>query len=92
MTQVSIQAIYENGVLKPLEPVELPDQQVVELSINMAGGQPHIVRLGGAWSPYLTGEAPTLDEIQQWTQAAQAQSLERLIDLLGEEQDDSRQF
>jgi predicted DNA-binding antitoxin AbrB/MazE fold protein len=33
MTQ-NIQAIYENGVLRPLEPLNLPENQIVEIDVR----------------------------------------------------------
>ncbi len=33
MTQ-SIQAIYENGILRPLQPLDLPENSVVELDVR----------------------------------------------------------
>jgi predicted DNA-binding antitoxin AbrB/MazE fold protein len=36
-TTPSFQAVYENGVLRPLEPLALPEHQVVSLTILPAG-------------------------------------------------------
>lgn len=47
---MTIQAIYENGVFRPTEPVELPDKSEVEISIQS-------VKPGGAHP----GLAPLLD-------------------------------
>ncbi len=37
MTSRVIPAIYENGVLKPLEPLDLVDQQTVYITVATAG-------------------------------------------------------
>lgn len=34
----TIHAIYENGVFRPIEPVNLPDRTAVELELRVAGG------------------------------------------------------
>ena len=33
--QMTIHAIYENGVFRPLEPVELPDKTEVQISVHV---------------------------------------------------------
>ncbi len=35
---IDINAVYENGVLKPLEPVALPEHQQVQVSIRVSSG------------------------------------------------------
>jgi predicted DNA-binding antitoxin AbrB/MazE fold protein len=51
-----IKAVYKDGVLKPLEPLGLPEDQVVELQIQVKGGQPRkVAKLKGAWADYLVG-------------------------------------
>lgn len=46
MTQ-RVNAIYEQGVLKPLEPLDLKDQELVSLSIDKVGGNsPGLVEEG----------------------------------------------
>ena len=34
------QAIFENGVLRPLQPVHLPEQQRVLVPVNTVGAEP----------------------------------------------------
>lgn len=35
--QIIIRAIYEDGVFKPLEPLDMADREIVELRVNPAG-------------------------------------------------------
>jgi predicted DNA-binding antitoxin AbrB/MazE fold protein len=35
--QIIIRAIYEDGVFKPLEPLDMADREIVELHIELAG-------------------------------------------------------
>ncbi len=34
MSQNNIQAIYENGILRPLAPLDLPEQSIVEIDVR----------------------------------------------------------
>ncbi len=88
MTQVVIRAIYEGGVFKPLESLELPEKQVVELHIQPTPHQGQIIRLAGSWAHYLTDKAPAFEEIEQWTHAAHGASVDRLLDQVGGAFDD----
>lgn len=36
----SIQAIFENGMLRPLTPLDLPENSIVELDVKDIGSQP----------------------------------------------------
>jgi len=89
MQQV-IRAVYEDGVLKPLDPVHLSEQEVVELRIETAGEQRRVVSLGGSWASYAVEEAPSFEEIQYLTHGAHCESLNRLLDQLDTESDDHR--
>jgi predicted DNA-binding antitoxin AbrB/MazE fold protein len=45
---MTVQAIYDNGVFRPLDVVELPDQMKVQLTVepaNSGGGHPALMRL-----------------------------------------------
>jgi predicted DNA-binding antitoxin AbrB/MazE fold protein len=68
--QQTIRAVYEDGVLRPLEPINLPDQQVVELHIQTAGEQRRIAHLGGSRAAYISGDIPSFEEIQDLTHIA----------------------
>jgi predicted DNA-binding antitoxin AbrB/MazE fold protein len=75
-----IKAKYENGVLKPLEPLDLPENQVVELRIEVKEERPRkIAKLGGAWAQYLKGESLSFEEIQALTHDEHMRSLERTL-------------
>jgi predicted DNA-binding antitoxin AbrB/MazE fold protein len=65
----TIRARYQNGVLKPLEPLDLPENQVVEIHIEPTE-QPagEVVKLGGAWAQYFPdGDTLSFEEIQRIT-------------------------
>lgn len=61
---ITIQAIYEDGVFKPLSPLELPDKQQVELHIDLQTDlSPTQTKFGGILAPYWEGEVPDIEEI-----------------------------
>jgi predicted DNA-binding antitoxin AbrB/MazE fold protein len=43
----TVHAVYENGVFRPVEPVDLPDHTPVELELRIPGEQGHGEVLGG---------------------------------------------
>lgn len=47
--QIVVQAVYENGVLKPTQPLGLAEQQVVQISLNPEAttNHPHITQTPG---------------------------------------------
>ena len=59
----TIHAIYENGVFRPIEPVNLPDHTAVEIELRVEEGtasrQPGegFLRTEGRWPMILTGTA-----------------------------------
>ncbi len=54
---IVVQAVYENGVLKPTQPLGLAAQQVVQISLNagVATNHPHITK-----SPEVCGGRPVV--------------------------------
>jgi predicted DNA-binding antitoxin AbrB/MazE fold protein len=58
--KISVEAIYEDGVLKPLTPLNLAEKQTVrlEIAVEQDAAQPerNIVKLGGIWAQYFVGE------------------------------------
>jgi predicted DNA-binding antitoxin AbrB/MazE fold protein len=87
MTSMTVRAIYENGVLKPLDPLNLPEKQILEVRIEIPAQERRIVRLGGTWSQYVTGGGLPFEEIQSIVHEAEARSLNRLIKQIGGEFD-----
>ena len=83
---ITIRAVYEDGVFKPLTPLDLADKQQVELQIALRSEQQNIVKLGGIWSRYVTGEGISFGEIEELTSEAHAQSLNRLLKDLADEE------
>ena len=81
--KIIVEAIYENGVLKPLTPLNLAEKQTVrlEIAIEEDAAQPerNIVKLGGIWAQYLVGEELSYEEIEELTSKEHAKSLERLL-------------
>ncbi len=53
----TVQAVYEDGVLRPLEPVQLEDRQEVTVTISDEGNFP--------------GDRPLLASSDEWASAAQ---------------------
>ncbi len=75
-----IKAKYEDGVLKPLEPLNLPENQVVELRIEVKEERPRkIAKLKGIWADYLVGGPLSYEEIEAMTHDEHMHSLERTL-------------
>jgi predicted DNA-binding antitoxin AbrB/MazE fold protein len=61
----NLQAIYENGVLRPLQPLDLREQQLVMLSISdEAPTEPWLDSEYLAACAHETDEGPTLEEVR----------------------------
>lgn len=63
----SIQAIFENGVLRPLVPLDLPENSVVELDVKDLGSQPiedtqQWLAEFDEWTKNLDPNVPTLSD------------------------------
>jgi predicted DNA-binding antitoxin AbrB/MazE fold protein len=76
----TIKAIYEDGVLKPLEPLDLKDKEIVEIRVaKKTGDAPVIANLDGIWSQYVVGSSLSYEEIDDITKEKHGQSLDRLL-------------
>lgn len=47
-----VRAIYEDGVFKPLNPLDLPDKKVVEFELEIEAGTHEPADFEGALAPY----------------------------------------
>jgi predicted DNA-binding antitoxin AbrB/MazE fold protein len=76
----TIRAIYEDGVFKPLEPVDLQEKQEVEITVQaeqQSTGK--VANLDGIWAQYLVGGLLSYEEIDEITEGAHRKSLERTL-------------
>jgi predicted DNA-binding antitoxin AbrB/MazE fold protein len=93
MIQLKFRAVVENGLLRPLEPVDLAENEVVQVSVEPVEDQPReVVKLGGSLVPYLTGEMPDFEELESFLREEHQRSLDRLLRQVDgdfEERDDS---
>lgn len=80
MNTMTINAVYQNGMIKPLEPVNLAENERVVLQIIRGRGkgpaEPKIISLEGIWAGL--GD-PTFEEIEALTQKAHQERLNKLI-------------
>jgi len=63
----TVQAVYEDGVLRPLEPVQLEDRQEVTLTISDEGNIPHdqpLLASPEEWAA-AAGDPISLDEVRR---------------------------
>ena len=85
MNAITINAIYQNGMIKPLEPVNLAEnEQVVIQIIRDQGKGPderQVISLEGIWTGL--GD-PTFEEIETLTEKAHQERLNKLIASLDE--------
>lgn len=77
--KITVQAIYENGVFRPLVPVALSDRQRVKLQVEVQPETQHFVKFGGVLASYWKGEAPTIEEINALLDGEKQKSLDRLL-------------
>jgi predicted DNA-binding antitoxin AbrB/MazE fold protein len=47
-----VRALYEDGVFKPLQPVDLPDQQIVEFELEVDSSEDDNLDFRGILAPY----------------------------------------
>ena len=62
----TVQAVYEDGVLRPLEPIPLEDRQEVTVTISDEGDIPRdhpLVASPDEWA-YAAGDSISLDEVR----------------------------
>jgi predicted DNA-binding antitoxin AbrB/MazE fold protein len=80
MNPMTITAIYQNGMIKPLEPVNLSENERVVLQIirgqEKGPVEPKIISLEGIWAGL--GD-PTFEEIEALTKEAHQERLNKLI-------------
>jgi predicted DNA-binding antitoxin AbrB/MazE fold protein len=77
MANLRIHAIYEDGVLKPSEPLNLSEHQEVLVSVKTVTEPTNIVQLEGVWA---TDQADMSDkEIEAILNDAKQTSLKRLL-------------
>lgn len=78
MNVITINAIYQNGVIKPLEPVNLAENEQVVLKIVRGQGEGaaerKIISLEGIWAGL--GD-PTFEEIETLTERAHQERLKK---------------
>lgn len=73
-----IRAIYEDGVFKPLESIDLPDKEMVEFEIEFKSQKPKNIDFEGALKPYWKADTD-VEAVLEELRAERAQSLERLM-------------
>ena len=80
MNAITINAIYQNGMIKPLEPVNLAENERVVLQIIRDQGKDaaehKAISLEGIWAGL--GD-PTFEEIEALTKEAHQERLNKLI-------------
>ena len=85
MNAITINAIYQNGIIKPLEPVNLAENERVVLQIirgqEKGPAEPKIISLEGIWAGL--GD-PTFEEIEALTKEAHQERLNKLMTSLDE--------
>jgi len=77
---ITVKAVYENGVFKPLEAVDIQEHEILDLSFSpLPKKKRKIVKLGGALKPYLTGPMPSYEALEAFIQEEHQRSLDRLL-------------
>jgi len=86
-----IRAIYEDGVFKPLESIDLPDKELVEFEIEVLKKPRKVAKLKGLLAPYWDEQGPSVEDILEELRQERVQSFERLMRQIEEgfEEDDS---
>ena len=72
-----VRALYEDGVFKPLEPVDLPEQQIVEFELEIDSSEDENIDFRGVLAPYW--EDMTYEEMEQILAAEKQRWLNRLM-------------
>jgi predicted DNA-binding antitoxin AbrB/MazE fold protein len=68
-----VEAVYENGVLRPLQPLPLSENQLVSVLISDSAGDPIAAMIDQFFVDHATAEVaatghiPTLDEVRRVT-------------------------
>jgi predicted DNA-binding antitoxin AbrB/MazE fold protein len=76
--KLTVRAIYEDGVFKPLESIDLPDKEMVEFEIEVKGQKPKNIDFEGALKPYWK-EDTDIEAVLEELRAERTQSFERLM-------------
>lgn len=59
---IQLEAVYENGVFRPLEPVDLPESQRVTVTVEDPSSQVHFVLPPDRWQSFCEAlDAPPRD-------------------------------
>ena len=77
--KLTIRAIYEDGVFKPLQSINLKNKQEVSMEIEIPSSEANIVRLGGTLAPYWEGDSLSYEEIEALLNEEKQKSFERLM-------------
>ena len=78
----TVQAVYEGGVLRPLEPVPLEDQQQVTVTISDEGNIPRDYQLLASSDEWASaaGDDISLDEVRRALSTIRGSLSETIID------------
>jgi predicted DNA-binding antitoxin AbrB/MazE fold protein len=80
MNTITVSAIYQDGIIKPLEPVNLAENERVVLQIirdqEKGPAERKVISLEGIWAGL--GD-PTFEEIETLTEKAHQKRLNKLI-------------
>ncbi len=76
---ITFEAIYKDGVLKPLEPLNLREGERVEISLVTGPEQAAEFRLEDCLKPFLSGPPPDADELEDFLKTEHRKSLDRLL-------------
>lgn len=82
-----VRALYEDGVFKPLEPVDLPEQQIVEFELEIDSTEDENLDFRGILAPYW--ENMSYEEMEQILNSEKQKSLNRLMRQIEGDFDDS---
>ena len=80
--EMTVQAVYEHGVLRPLQPVPFPDRQELTVTISDEGNIPHDQRLlvsPEEWAS-AAGDEIGLDEVRRALSTIRGSLSEAIID------------
>ena len=89
MTSITIEAVYKNGVFRPLQPVSLPDDTRVEIKVPaVVPDQPTEMKLGPLAGAF-PGLAALADNDLEWARDQWELGLEKQLKLLAEDDNGS---
>jgi len=85
-----IEAVYENGILRPLQPLHLRESDKVMVSVSLVAGGPLSAMVDHQFVAYARAEVaamkdiPTLEEVQRQLSSIQGSMSEAIIAERGE--------